>query len=116
MKTLKIIKDKSQLEIKNLITRKAVRGIFFDEDCLIPLLYVKKNNYHKLPGGGIEDGETHNQTLIREFFEEAGSKIKIIGEIGKIIEYRNRFNLKQISYCYFGKILKKKNKILQKTN
>jgi len=95
-------KDKSTLEI-----REASRAVLFDENGLIPLLFVSNYNYHKLPGGGIDDGEDKAQALIREVIEEVGSKIEVTGEVGKIIEYRSKWNLKQISYCYVGKITSK---------
>lgn len=45
--------------------------------------------------------------LIREVMEEVGSEIEVTGEIGEIVEYRSQFNLKQISYCYLGRITSK---------
>ncbi len=42
--------------------------------------------------------------LMRECMEEIGSEIETLGEVGEIHEYREQYNLHQISYCYFGKI------------
>jgi 8-oxo-dGTP diphosphatase len=56
-----------------------------------------------LPGGGVEKGETTFEALEREVLEETGYKIKVGKEIGAILEYRNEFNMLQISYCYFAK-------------
>lgn len=95
-------KDESTLEI-----RKASRAVLFDENGLIPLLFVSNYNYHKLPGGGIDESEDRAQALIREVIEEAGSEIKVTGEVGKIVEYRSKWNLKQISYCYVGEVTSK---------
>ncbi len=39
------------------------------------ILLVKKKNQYSLVGGGIEDGETMEDCLKREFLEEAGLKI-----------------------------------------
>ena len=84
--------------------RKASRSIVLNDSQKIALLYVSKNNYHKLPGGGIEAGEDIKTALNREVMEEAGVKINILGEIGTIIEYRNKHELLQISYCYYSEV------------
>lgn len=84
--------------------RKASRSIVITELGKIALLYVSNNNYHKLPGGGIEVGEDINIALNREVMEEVGVNIDVLGEIGVIIEYRNRHGLLQISYCYYSKV------------
>lgn len=84
--------------------RKASRSIVINDSQEIALLYVSKNNYHKLPGGGIEAGEDIEMALNREVMEEVGVNIDILGEIGTIIEYKNRHKLLQISYCYYSQV------------
>ena len=113
MNLLKTIKDKDLSE--GFRKREASRAVLFDNDNLIPLLFVSKHNYHKLPGGGIEKGEEKIQALIREIAEETGCIFKVGDEIGKIVEFRSKFNLKQISYCYLGKILSKGVQKLEKS-
>ena len=107
MELLKEIKYQDYSSNTTWKIREASRAILFDENDLIPLLFVSKYNYHKLPGGGINKGEDKAQALVRECLEEVGSEIKVDGEIGKIIEFRSKWDLKQISYCYYGKIVSK---------
>ncbi len=84
--------------------RKASRAILVNNLNQIALLNVTKNTYHKLPGGGIEKGESIIEALNREVMEEVGAKIDIDSEIGTIIEYRDRFKQLQISYCFLAKV------------
>ncbi|MBU3126789.1 NUDIX domain-containing protein [Clostridium tagluense] len=84
--------------------RKASRSIVVNDSQKIALLFVSKNNYHKLPGGGIEAGEDIKAALNREVMEEAGVNIDVLGEIGTIIEYRDKHELLQISYCYYSEV------------
>jgi 8-oxo-dGTP pyrophosphatase MutT (NUDIX family) len=108
MRLLRIIKDKDfPIDESTLETREASRAILFDEQQAIPLLFTVKHNFHKLPGGGIDPGESQTDALIREVMEEVGSEIEVTGEVGEIVEYRSQFNLKQTSYCYLGKIISK---------
>ena len=43
---------------------------------------VKNEHFYRLPGGGIEFGETSQEALKREFREEIGAEIKIIKQLG----------------------------------
>ena len=108
MKLLKEIKYEEFPEDESTLTiREASRAILFDENNLIPVLFDSKYNYYKIPGGGIEEGEDKLKALVRECLEEIGCEIEIEGEIGKIVECRSEQNFKQISYCYYGKIISK---------
>lgn len=97
------IKDADK-DITGYMARKASRGILLWGD-KIALLNVTKFNYHKLPGGGIEDSETHEQAFEREILEETGCKCKINDYGGVIIEYRDEFKLVQLSYVFFAEVV-----------
>lgn len=108
MNTLKTIQDEDfTLNYQPPISykeRRAVRAIVFDKDKRIALLYVTKKDYHKLPGGGMEEGESIIDALTRELLEEIGCLVNNIREIGIIEEYRNKFELHQLSYCFMADI------------
>lgn len=94
----------------NLIERQreAARAVVFDIDKNVALLHVKNRNYFKLPGGGIEKGESKEEALKRECLEEIGCNIKIDREIGEIVEYRQKHNMSQKSYCYTANLVGEK--------
>ena len=69
--------------------RPSVRGIIFDDKGNIAMIYSQKYHFYKFPGGGIEGGETHLETLAREIKEETGMTLipetaKEFGEVLKI--------------------------------
>ena len=110
MKQIKLInlENVSDEEADKYPIREAARAIVFDENNFIALLHATKTHYYKLPGGGIEKGETKEEALKRECLEEIGCNIKIVKELGLTVEYRKEFNVKQISYCYIARLIGKK--------
>ena len=87
--------------------RRAARAVVFDGKGNVALMHIPKLNYHKLPGGGIENGESVEEALRREVREEVGYRIKIGKPLGIIIEYRSRRKLLQVSYCFTARIIGK---------
>jgi len=106
MKLIKAIRDTDfMISLPNPVIRKerrASRAVVFDKDKNVALLNVTKNNYHKLPGGGIEEGESIDAALRRELLEEIGCAVENVRELGIIEEYRGKFELHQISYCFIA--------------
>ncbi len=86
-------------------TRTAARTIL-KKGNLIALLHVSKHNYYKLPGGGVDKGESIKEGLKREILEEVGCTFKLVGEIGEILEYRSEISLKQTSFCFLAEVEK----------
>ena len=66
--------------------REAVRAVIMDNNKIL-LIYSEKNGDYKLPGGGVEEGETYEEALIREVEEEAGVRVSINKELFRVMEY-----------------------------
>lgn len=86
--------------------REAARAIL-SRGSDIALLWVSKLGYHKLPGGGLEDGEERTGALAREILEETGWEADIEEELGMTVEIRGEFGLRQVSYVYLAQASKK---------
>lgn len=104
MKLLKTINPEGASidEVATYRVREAARAVVMDGEGNIALLHVTRDQYYKLPGGGIEGSEDRIAALQRECLEEIGSEIDVVDEIGMIIEHRKFCSLKQISYCYLA--------------
>ncbi len=79
--------------------RNAVRTFLIKENKVLAIKYITNDNkkdFYDIPGGKIENGETGEQTAIREFMEEAGIEIFNPLYAGNlIIEYDDRiFDMK----------------------
>src|SRR4051812_17391569 len=106
MEVLKTIRDNDfGLEIPDrpiVQERRAARAVVFDKEGNVALLNATKKHFHKLPGGGLEEGEDVETALRREVLEEIGCKITNVRELGVIEEFRHKFDLRQISYCFLA--------------
>ncbi len=91
-------------DITSFSTRIAARGIVVDGES-IALLKVSKLGFYKLPGGGVEEGETIELAFKREIMEEVGCDCEIRSNLGEIIEYRDGFKLKQTSHVYVSDLV-----------
>jgi 8-oxo-dGTP diphosphatase len=108
MKQFQLINLENVSEHELTKYREAARAIVFDENKLIALLHATKNFYYKLPGGGVEKGEDVKTALERECKEEIGCEVEVLGELGSIVEYRKKYGLKQISFCFIAKLVGEK--------
>ena len=80
--------------------RLAVRVVAFNAAGQVAILYAQRDNYYKLPGGGIDPDEDHATAVHREFAEETGGLIQLRdgGCVATTLEFRG--DLRQVSYCY----------------
>ncbi|MFS0661346.1 NUDIX domain-containing protein [Niallia alba] len=84
-------------EGKEYIKRSAVYGLIFNnQKDKIAIIQTSDGKYF-LPGGGIENKETHQECLIREALEEMGMEI----EIGPFIGNARRYFYSTNEYKYY---------------
>ena len=72
--------------------RPSVRGIIFDNNGDIAMIYSQKYHFYKFPGGGIEDNETHLEALAREIEEETGMTLRpeSVKEFGEVLRIQKK--------------------------
>ncbi len=85
--------------------RKSARAILLNDKGEMATQYLKNYTYHKLPGGGVDKGESVEDALKREVLEEVGGECEIVKPIGVTIEYRNKYKMIHISYCFVAKLI-----------
>ncbi len=102
MKKIGVINPRQvgEVEITQYRLREAVRGIVFDTNDKIALLYVSRDAYYKLPGGGVEQGEDFKIALRRECLEEIGCEVSVLMPVGYTEEYWKEDGERQLSYCF----------------
>ena len=84
------------------VIRKSARGIILNKDGKIAVINKKNKNEYKLPGGGLEEGESPKLTFARECEEELACKVKVDKKLGVIIEDKSKENFKQLSHVFIG--------------
>ena len=63
-------------------------------------MYAEKYDIHTLPGGGMEEGESIEEALVREITEETGCTIESYEPLGYVEENRFHADYTQLSYYY----------------
>ena len=87
------------------------RGIVLRDDGKIAVFNKKTKNEYKLPGGGVDEGESTAEAFKRECFEETGCIVEIIDFLGTINELKTQDDFKQTSYVYIAKVIKDTNSL-----
>lgn len=90
---------------RNYGLRQAARAVLTDREGRVALMRVERDDYHKLPGGGIEGDEDVYAALRRELQEEAGANVEIGEALGMTVEYVADHRRKQFSYAYEARLI-----------
>lgn len=85
--------------------RKSARAILRKEDGTIAIQYLQNHFLHKLPGGGVEPGESVPTAVLREVKEEVGCDASLLYSLGVVIEYREQQKLLHISECFVADVV-----------
>ena len=90
MKRLFVIDAQDYDESWQRSKRATVRAII-ECDGKLAMIHKKKRDYYAFPGGGIEDGESYQEALIREVKEETGLSVILdtIEEFGSVLRLNN---------------------------
>lgn len=104
MRTLLTIDAKNYTDAMPVLERFAVRAIIRSGSRFA--MQCSSEGEYKLPGGGVENGESLTQALLREVREETGMLVDpcSIRELGEILEVRrDRLDPKQkyIAHSYY---------------
>ncbi len=84
--------------------RRCARAVIVRSDKKVCIQEIKSRGYWKLPGGGIDPGESAEEALRRELREEVGCEIDQIKEIGSVLEYRTQLRSMRVSFLYTCKL------------
>ena len=90
--------------------RNAVRAIVLNDKNEIALLHMlgldvfADRDHYELPGGGVESGESFEDTLRREMGEELGLTVDILAEVGIIANEYNRIRRRDIQHFYLVRV------------
>lgn len=85
--------------------RLAVKVILFDKEGKLALVGTK---HRLLPGGGVDPREGDDDAAKREMREEAGCEIKIIREVAKTEEFRDKIGRHQFTRFLLAEVVGKK--------
>ncbi len=87
------------------------RGIVLDENGRIALHKIHRDDifgnedYYETPGGGVDDGETFEEAVIRECKEELGEDIEVLQPLGVVKDAYNLIFRKNENHYFLCKKL-----------
>lgn len=96
-------------------TRKIARAILlFPEGIAIHTLHrddkFGNQTYLETPGGGVDEGESFEEAVVRECLEETGYQVEVIAPILEVEDAYNLIGRKNINRYFLCRPIKKKEK------
>lgn len=91
--------------------RYGARGLVFNSEGKIAVLYKELKNEYKLIGGGIDENEDPTKAFKREVREETGCIVDIDDCLGTIVEQKSQDNFIQTSYVYVAHVIEDTNQL-----
>ena len=80
--------------------RLTVRAVVVNPQGQLAVMYAEKYDIHTLPGGGVEEGESIEEALVREITEETGCTLDSYEPLGYVEENRFHADYTHLSYYY----------------
>ena len=105
------LKDTQYQENGFTHTRVTSRGIVLDEEGRIALHLIHRDDifgnetYYEAPGGGVDEGESLEQAVIRECKEELGEDIEVLRALGVVKDAYNLIHRKNENHYFLCKKL-----------
>lgn len=105
------LKDNQYEENGFTHTRIVSRAIVFNEEGKIALHRIHrddifgKEDYFETPGGGVDEGETPEEAVIRECKEELGEDIEVLRGLGVVKDAYNLIHRKNENHYFLCKKL-----------
>lgn len=86
-------------------TRPAARTVLINTDNQVAIIHVAKDNYYKIPGGGIETDESPITAAQREALEESGCQCRILADLGQITINLPGWDMRDASYGFLAQTI-----------
>ncbi|MEK3882293.1 NUDIX domain-containing protein [Paenibacillus sp. PL2-23] len=83
---------------------RSVRGVIFDAQGQVALIPNGDGPIGSLLGGGIEGQETLDAALSRVAMGQLGAPIRVLNEVGLVVEYQDEHELVQFTYAYTAEL------------
>ncbi len=83
----------------NVIKRKSARAIIFQGNKIVSMKRIRDGRiFYTFPGGGMEEGESEEECVLREVFEEFGL---VISPIKKVYIYESGSSIEHFYICRY---------------